>query len=273
MKLKLKYFLTITLLVELFSVSIAASNYEAFLTGLSKSFEIKDDLLKDCMAGEWKSNNPEDLTKSLDKFKVLLPDMKIIREGIKGPNVMCTFKNKIKEHLLSSVKKAAAKAEKDKAKTAASPPTPNPPKFLQVDSKLKRSGSTVTAERTKWGIFSTIQNKIPDIMKKWVDFAKCPMITKLVKNLECVSKSSKADYKAKNGVETFKQGIENIAVNINGFVDFEVNFICDKINLVDAFNELNKGDVASAEADRWSSFGRFVGKIYESMHDNKLTAR
>ncbi len=275
MKLKTKFLLTLLISIEFLFIIINTKEtvYDQFIEGLGKSFEIKDDLFKECFNKDWKSGQSADIPKSKEKYEALEKSMIDIKSKISGDNIVCQFKNKIKSSWFDLINKTNKKAESEKAKKDAAPAASAPKKsFLQVSLNIKRT-NLEKKKRTKWGIFSILQPKIKVLEQMYRDWASTSFIGSFVKILECIAKNSKADYKAKNAVDSFKGGIKNIKAGINGFIDFFVNFVCDKYNFEDASDCIKKGKEASSENDKWKNYGCFTGKVYESIRDNNLVAR
>jgi hypothetical protein len=259
MKFETKLFFIIIL------ISYSYCQYKDFVKGLSKSFEMKDNQFEECFNDEWKSGKSDNAAKSLGSFKALLPKMASIAEKVKGENVHCQFKNKIKEYWMGVVNKAKDKSAKTKpGNPVKAAPATKGTSFLQRVEKNK--------SQAKWGVFSTLENDILVLQKQWTDLAKSPLMDNFTKVLDCIGKSQKSDVKQKEHVELFKKGIKSIAVNSQGFVSFAVNFICDTNNFTEAFTSLKKGDTAGSDAEKWAAYGGFVGKVQESFHDVSLAA-
>ena len=133
-------------------------------------------------------------------------------------------------------------------------------------NKLKRS-------KSKWGVFSTIEKDINVNYKAYMAMITSPILNQFMNILKKIQSDASSDYKVKGRIDIFTKAVTYITTNINGWVDFYVNFICDVNNFKNASEALKKGTLASKDEDKWLGFGQFMGSTCESMHDNSLIGR
>jgi len=267
MKLKSKFFGIINIIIySLFMTFVSTQNkYESFYAGCAKSFKIPEADFKANGPKDWANGSSEDADKSVDSFKALSSIIDDCNKKLKGHKLHCTLKNKIKEHLIKTAAKANQQDESLKAKTKA---------FLQINlNSLKANRKRNKKSKTKWGAFSDIENDIPKIQKKVVEWVKSPIVEGLAKGLKAVQTLPKSDYKAKESAEQFQNAVKYIGKNISGFLDFWVNFMCDSVNWEKANDALQRSIKAPNDLEKWKCYGEFVGKVMESIADNTSMAR
>ncbi len=282
MKLNSKLYIISILLISCLLIFSKANNYDSFISGLTKSFDVKIDIFKQCYNKDWSSGAGTDTTKCLDKFNALQPMLKPIAGKLSKPYLVCQLKNQVKEHWLKVVSKADKKATKVKAKKdaavkkgstkgkgAAKPAAAKKKAFIQFSLRVKRK----SRRRTKWEVFSDEEKNILKLLKAFKDLVKCSFIVNFNKILDCMGKKNGSNPKVKKAVDIFTKGCKDITVNINGFVDFMVNFICSMDNFKDASKFLDSAMAAGNAKDIWLDMGKFLGKMYESLVDNTENAR
>lgn len=254
MKLKSKLLLLFLISLQSIIIPVASNNYESFITGLAKAFESTENVFNKHFNSDWASGHSQDAAKSIDSFRTLEPILTNIGKIIKGTEVHCVQKNQIKAFWINTIKKADKRRGSFLQRTEA-----------EKVNKLK--------SKTKWGVFSTIEKNVNVNYKAYIAMITSPVLIEFIKILRKIQSDASSDYKVKGRIDLFIKAVSYITTNINGWVDFFVNFICDVNNFKNASEALKKGTLAAREDDKWLGFGKFIGSTCESMHDNSLIGR
>jgi len=110
-----------------------------------------------------------------------------------------------------------------------------------------------------------IVDKIPEMLAKITNFINSPMVTGILKIMNCILKGVQAIREVINVIKGFKAKLQLISTGPPGLVNIAVAFICNWREFKESIDFITKGVNEQETLAKWQWFGRFFGKFVHAI--------
>jgi len=110
-----------------------------------------------------------------------------------------------------------------------------------------------------------IVDKIPEMLAKITNFINSPMVTGILKIMNCILKGVQAIREVIMVIKGFKTKLQLIPTGPPGLINIAVSFICNWKEFKDSIDFISKGVNEQDTLTKWQWFGRFFGKFVHAI--------